>query len=555
MRTTAFKTADEVERTDDMRIAFGTAVKALDDEGHIGGYLVVWGDAQNRDLQGEFFTPETEFQLDMYPSRPALYHHGFDPTLQVKQVGIITTLKTDDVGLWAEAQLDLHDRYIAAIHRLVQQGKLSWSSGSVPHWVQVDPDGHIRRWPIVEGSLTPTPAQPPVGEHTTLITTLKALQELVEPIDLDDGPDGAEPPDSAEPARVPVLVPTLVPIRGKVMTPEQLQQLVMAILAQVAQVAGVELTPEQQESIIAQVVGQMQPQTEAVMAEPDPVAAEQLGEQVTAAVMKALSSVLAARAALEAAKAYQPQPQSAVPQGFQAGNGRPRDDARIQLRTKYYGLSAEDMSFVAWTRHHVRRLQGQTPGSLSEAFMRELADKAHKAHDSGQLHLTEAAAKAVDLLTDQGADFEAALIAGKAYLDAFKADELDYSTQTGFGDEWVPDLWSNQVWESAELDNVVFRCSTTSTCPRIPSNSRSVGWTLRCTSSKRPRTRISSPWGRTTRRPRARWGPARSRWRPNCSRCARAFLPCWRRTASSRMRRGHGPAHCGRWKTPSMPCC
>ncbi len=456
----AIKTADVTgnvsgdERTDELRIAFGTAVKALDEEGHIGGYLVVWGDRDDRDLQGEYFTADTDFSLEMFPVRPALYHHGLDATMQVKQVGTIQSIKADDVGLWAEAQLDLHDRYVQAIHNLVKRGALSWSSGSVPHWVQVDPDGHIRRWPIVEGSLTPSPAQPPTGDHTTLITTLKALRELVEPIGLDDGPDGAEPPESEAPVRAPI-VPTFPSVRGKAMTPEQLNQMVSAILDMLIQSMGVEVSPEQRQGLVTQVVEQMQPQAEAAMAAPDPVQAEVFGKAVTEAVQKAMGSVIAQKAALDAAKAIKPQPQSAVPLGFNANAAGRGTDARIQMRTKYHGLSAEDMSFVAWTRANVRRIAGQTAAPLSEAFLRELADKAKKAYDGGQIHLTNAAAKAVDLLTDQGTDFDAALLAGKAYLDAFKSDELDYSTQASYGDEWVPDLWSNQLWESVEQDNVV----------------------------------------------------------------------------------------------------
>ena len=35
-----------------------TTLKTLDAEaGRVGGYLVVWGSQQRRDLQGEYFTP------------------------------------------------------------------------------------------------------------------------------------------------------------------------------------------------------------------------------------------------------------------------------------------------------------------------------------------------------------------------------------------------------------------------------------------------------------------------------------------------------------------
>lgn len=40
-------------------------------------------------------------------------------------------------------------------------------------------------------------------------------------------------------------------------------------------------------------------------------------------------------------------------------------------------------------------------------------------------------------------------------LSAIKADELSYSTQASFGDEWVPDLWSQQIWNKARLENAI----------------------------------------------------------------------------------------------------
>ena len=43
----------------------------------------------------------------------------------------------------------------------------------------------------------------------------------------------------------------------------------------------------------------------------------------------------------------------------------------------------------------------------------------------------------------------------KAGMSAIKADELTYSTQAGFGDEWVPDLWSAQIWNRARLENAI----------------------------------------------------------------------------------------------------
>ena len=60
-------------------------LKTLDAaEGRVGGYLVVWGSPQQRDLQGEYFTPHTDFGLDWYAQRPVLYHHGLDGHLKTE---------------------------------------------------------------------------------------------------------------------------------------------------------------------------------------------------------------------------------------------------------------------------------------------------------------------------------------------------------------------------------------------------------------------------------------------------------------------------------------
>lgn len=156
-----------------------TAVKMLGDGGRVGGYLVVWGDDARRDLQGEYFSPETDLGLDWYPRRPVLYQHGLDGALGPALIGQIEAMQPDSVGLWVEAQLDLRRRWALAVLDLVRQGALGWSSGSLPHLVEIEADGHIRRWPIVEGSLTPTPAEP---RYTDAVAVKMAYQALGLPV-------------------------------------------------------------------------------------------------------------------------------------------------------------------------------------------------------------------------------------------------------------------------------------------------------------------------------------------------------------------------------------
>src|SRR5689334_5759810 len=153
-----------------------TTLKAINAaEGRIGGYLVVWGNPQQRDLQGEYFSPESELGLDWYDQRPVLYHHGLDGNVKAAVIGAIDRLQADTTGVWAEAQLDLRQKYVRTVLKLVEKGILGWSSGSLPHLVDVAADGHIKRWPIVEGSLTPTPAEPRRTDVHTLKSAYAAL--------------------------------------------------------------------------------------------------------------------------------------------------------------------------------------------------------------------------------------------------------------------------------------------------------------------------------------------------------------------------------------------
>src|SRR5215212_1100873 len=89
-----------------------TRIKAqIVGEGRIGGYLILWGTPRTRDLHGEYFTPQTELGLDWYAQRPVLYQHGLDGQLKAAVIGQIDLLRTDETGVWAEAQLDLRQRY------------------------------------------------------------------------------------------------------------------------------------------------------------------------------------------------------------------------------------------------------------------------------------------------------------------------------------------------------------------------------------------------------------------------------------------------------------
>lgn len=133
------------------------AVKILsqdDNTAVLGGYGVVFG---GMDLEGDTFTPQTDFKN--YVAQPPVF---FDHSLQQNvehELGHVIKMTADEKGLWVEAQLDRHKAYVDQVLELAEKGALGWSSGSVPHLVRRDAKS-IKQWPIVEFSLTPTPAEP-----------------------------------------------------------------------------------------------------------------------------------------------------------------------------------------------------------------------------------------------------------------------------------------------------------------------------------------------------------------------------------------------------------
>ena len=137
-------------------ITYGGVVKALPDN-KVGGYLVTFG---GLDMTGDYFDKDTDF--GEYSRLPVLYHHGFDEKMKTRRIGT-AEVKQDDLGLWAEAQLNMRDEYEKMVYEMAQNGKLGWSSGAAAHVVNKEDDekgSHITQWYMAEASLTPCPAEP-----------------------------------------------------------------------------------------------------------------------------------------------------------------------------------------------------------------------------------------------------------------------------------------------------------------------------------------------------------------------------------------------------------
>lgn len=388
-----------------------TAVKALGN-GRVGGYLVMYGSPAQKDLQGEYFTPETELGLDLYPTRPALYHHGLDGAFEATKIGDIDTLTEDEIGVWAEAQLDMRKKYVQAVYALVEKGALGWSSGSIPHLVKIAAGGRIEEWPIVEGSLTPTPAEPRI-----VVSTLKAAHAIV----FEEAEQLKETP---APAAVDVSqIVSRISVKGhKSMDMQAMVASVLDALLAAFGESAPQLDDTQKQQIVAQVVGQLGAMDSAAAMTPEQAKAQ--GDQVAQAVIKALGAFTNPRAvqnaAIDAVKGAiaNAEPKSKVPGGYNGGNHQ----VSVSEPLRYEHLTLEDMLFG----HKVIKswAYGSRP---SDEYLQVMAGRTE--HE----------------LSKQTSDLNKPAV--KALLKGIKANEIATSTASSGGDEWVGVAYDNRIWE------------------------------------------------------------------------------------------------------------
>lgn len=183
-----------------------TALKILSDTGDgfvVGGFAAVFG---GRDITNERFTKQTDFWLDHLSAPPILYQHGADPVLKRTVVGRVTSHSVEDAGLWVTAQLEASKAYLSSIRKLIEKGVLGFSIGTAGHLMErakTSPDGvtEITRFPMVELSLTPTPAEPRtigVRELKSLAASDPALRSIAQEAEsLAGGTNVKDLPDAA----------------------------------------------------------------------------------------------------------------------------------------------------------------------------------------------------------------------------------------------------------------------------------------------------------------------------------------------------------------------
>jgi hypothetical protein len=433
----------------------GGALKAYDD-GVVGGYLVVFTGPQDRDSWNEYFTANTNFWPDWYKNQPVLYHHAQNDEAPIP-IGIITSIDKDAKGLYARAVLDINHedptirQYARRALDQVGRGQLYWSSGSISHMVRVTEDGEILAWPVVEGSLTPKPAETRGRTQVDVLrSAMKAFLEEHSPTPEEPATTQLTEPRAKEPVETRASnVRSLA--RGKRMVTAA--KMDMAAIMSVLN-GNKSLTPEQKwelanEMALADAGGtDMEGTPPATNAEPPatPPAEQPPLDPAMAGRSSAPLTTQDVERMIE--QRMRTAPATPLPGG---GGQNPATPAprtpQVEVRSKYHDLSAEDMAFLDARRRVVAQRTGE-PYLRDPIFLTETVEKTKKS-------LRGSGMKSLDRETAN-------------YLLAIKDNEVVNTQVAAAAGNWVPTLWTSELWPRVRVENNVARSFRTIEMPSNP---------------------------------------------------------------------------------------
>lgn len=416
--------------TDEKVYYTGGAIKALGD-GEIEGYLVVWGSPAVKDSYGEWFTPQTNYELQRYESWPILYHHELDKEIGGVEIGRVYSITPDNIGLLAKGKLDLSKPHAPRIYSDVLRNRLYFSSGTVPHWVDAKQSGEIIRWPIAEASLTPSPAEKSGRTSVHAIrSAMIALEQ--ETSDVPKEPQAEEVNSTETDNRA--LIETIESFdtnyhRGEYIMSKAIK-MDSAMLITALENAGLDAaqTVAVMKEFGAAESGEMEQETpEPTDAQAAPaVEAKAAPEKVTQffdakGFAKELQTVFQQAAKVAPAEDTLP--------GVSATPAAKARTPQISIRSQYEDLSAQDMAYYAFLMNKSGRKD-----RLSVDFYREASGKAIKAYEAGEVKFDT---------KDEERRFAA------------KTSELNTTLVADDGADWVPTLWTSDLWARTRIDNKI----------------------------------------------------------------------------------------------------
>jgi hypothetical protein len=372
-------------------------VKALDDW-QLDVLGCPYGGPDNgRDAQGEYFAADTDFHDDRYGLPPVVYYHGFTPDGKPagapEYIGKTVSREKRSDGVWYRVVLDKTSALARRVWEAAKQGIARASSGSIAHLVRVESDGHIRHWPVAELSLLDaTDGRRPANGYAVALPVLKSIYQQAG-IDLPD--------DIAEPQAASIGEP------GK-LTDAAAEAHTQSI--QTNPIGGSEMEESQIKSLVQTAIA------EALQAEKTQADAEAKRKaEFDEAVKKAVDEQIAAVGRLPDGMPYVTQ---------------------FPFTAKYDGIEPGNHAFLLAVLESGRRAGVLQRDYDREASLKALALKCFSKEQLGK----NAIQQAIKAMPDE--------------MRA-KANEINRSTLSGYGDQWAGVLYSTQMWEKIRQDTPV----------------------------------------------------------------------------------------------------
>lgn len=399
------------------------------------------GPFNGKDHDGEYFHSGTNFMLDNLPKRPIIHYHGSDgegKQVDPEIIGRELDHRQDAQGVWVRVALDKTKETARRIWEAAKEGMARASSGSIQHLVRLSEtiQGKIDVWPLAELSLMDMrqgeyPANPyavamPVLEKSFKAAGLQAPDFASNPQIAVTGNiiTSADEPSTQNKPQVKKASPeaekhnTEVNTMTTALTAEQLAQVVDVLEqrdAKKAEEARIKALEEK-----ADAYDDLQTQIDALKAEK----AEQGKTQV------------------------KPLPHVEPPQ---------KETSQVSVSSKWDAFTAGELGFA----YSVLKAYGNQP---SAELFRAMHAKTKRSIDNGEFDtLRIKRDDSGQIIREYHPDtHEAIKGAVKAFnpmqgadTKALKADEIMYSTQSSYGDEWVPPLWSTELWDLVRNESKV----------------------------------------------------------------------------------------------------
>lgn len=370
-----------------------------------------------RDSDGEYFSNKTKLHLDKFPTPPIAYYHGFDengsPQGEPQYIGKTISTQAKNDGVWFRVVLDKANTYAQRIWEAAKQGLARASSGSIAHMVRKDRNGHITHWPVVELSLIDAVGKrQPANQYAVALPVMKAVykaQGLILP-DI-ESPNQDQPEAIAQSAAGMSQVADAATSQEATTNNKQSDN----------RIGVLKMDPTEVQTLIATAVA------DALKNERDAADAKKKEEDV---IQARIDAALAAQKATFDAQAQATNVAGAsdrrLPNGQYDGAAPVRQFANLD---KYEGMDPIDISVMIGMLKAAQRV-GQSNHGPSEDAYRALAIRVQDSKDDSY-----------------GAAKSAIKMAG---ISA-KANEVNSSTLSGGGADWVGVTYSTQLWEKIRL--------------------------------------------------------------------------------------------------------